>query len=87
MHDHIIVVCQDEPMFVTQGRRQTLDQVEETVAPGSDVGAMLDVPWRPIPLGLCIVSFVEERIEPLVTNALFSSDLLDDIRPSSGRFT
>jgi len=43
MRDDVITFRQDEMIFVLQAVRQRTDQVEQTVATGCDVRAMLDV--------------------------------------------
>jgi hypothetical protein len=48
-----------------QRRREALDEVEEALAAGCDVRAVLDVVGRPEPLGGCVVAPVEQRIEGL----------------------
>src|SRR6267143_3648403 len=41
----------------------TLDQIEETIAAGLDMSAVLDVVGRPVALSRHIVSLIEQRIE------------------------
>src|SRR5439155_27149305 len=48
-----------------QRRRQALDEVEEALAAGSDVRAVLDVRRRPVALSREVVSLVEQGIEGL----------------------
>jgi len=45
--------------------RDALDQIEETIAAGLDMSAVLNVVGRPVALSRRIVSLVEEGIEGL----------------------
>jgi hypothetical protein len=65
VHDHQIPFGHDGSVFVSQGRRRALDQIEEAFAPWRDMRAVLNVFRRPVPFGGLVVSFVEERIERL----------------------
>src|SRR6476620_4549004 len=55
----------DHARFVFQRRRHALDEVEEALAAGSDVRAVLEVGGRPVALSRDIVSLVEQGIEGL----------------------
>src|SRR5438128_2658073 len=78
MHDHELALCHDQSRLVLQCGWDTLDQIDETVAPGWDVGAILDVVRRPeAPRGL-VVPLVEERIESSEDQRLVR--LLDGLR-------
>src|SRR5277367_1732671 len=65
MNNDVIAVGHDDTNLMFEGRRQGLDQIEEAVPAGSDVGAMLDIIRRPEALCRFVVAFVEERIKRL----------------------
>ena len=65
MDDHEVPVCDDHARLIFQRRRNAFDQIEETVAAGLDVSAVLNVVGRPVALSRHIVSLVEEGIEGL----------------------
>src|SRR5256884_9425909 len=65
MDDHEVPVGHDHARLIFQRRRDALDQIEETVAAGLDMSAVLDVVGRPVALSGHIVSLVEQRIEGL----------------------
>ena len=48
MNDDEVAVSNDHPWLVLQRRRHALDEVEEALAAGSDMSAVLDVVGRPI---------------------------------------
>ena len=50
MDDHEVPVGDDHAMLIFQRRRDTLDQIEETIAAGLDMSAVLDVVGRPVAL-------------------------------------
>src|SRR5262245_48899569 len=47
--DDEVTVGRDHPRLVLERRRQTLHEIEEALAAGRDVGAVLDVAGRPVP--------------------------------------
>jgi len=65
MDDHELALRHDRPGLVFQRRREALDEVEQSFAPRRDMSTVLDVVWRPKPLGRSVVTFVEQRIESL----------------------
>src|SRR5882757_401108 len=65
MNDDEVTIGHDRPGLVLQRRRQALDEVEEALAAGSDVRAVLDVGGRPVALSGDVVSLVEQGIEGL----------------------
>src|SRR5207244_13280087 len=65
MNDDEVAISHDHPGLVSQRRRHALDQVEEALATGSDVRAVLDVGGRPVALRRDVVSLVEQGIEGL----------------------
>src|SRR5438046_1621243 len=65
MNDDEVAIRHDYPGLVFQRRRHALDEVEEALAAGSDVRAVLDVCGRPVALGRDVVSLVEQGIEGL----------------------
>jgi ABC-type transport system involved in Fe-S cluster assembly fused permease/ATPase subunit len=56
MHHDEVAVSFDHARFVFQRRRHALDQVEQPLPAGSDVGAVLDVVGRPESFGRFIVT-------------------------------
>src|SRR5438552_6847824 len=65
MSDDEVALSHDHPGLVFQRRRHALDEVEEALAAGSDVRAVLDVCGRPVALSRNVVSLVEQGIEGL----------------------
>src|SRR6478672_604198 len=63
MGDDVITFREDEVIFIFQPIRQSADQVEQAVAAGRDVGAMLDVAIGPETLSGGIIPLVEECVE------------------------
>ena len=53
MEDDEVAVRDDDAGLVLQGRRGRLHQLEQPLPARRDVGAVLDVAGRPVPLGLC----------------------------------
>jgi hypothetical protein len=70
MDDDEVAVRHDNAGLVLQRRRQALDEIEEALAAGSDVRAVLDVCGRPVALSRDIVSLVEQGIEGLKDECL-----------------
>src|SRR5262249_16204869 len=54
--DDEVAVRHDQAGLVLQRRRETLDEIEEALAAGRDVRAVLDVAGRPEPLGRGVVA-------------------------------
>ncbi len=50
-------------MFITQGWRQSPDQIEKTIAPRSNVGTVLDVIGRPEASSSVVVTPIEQGVE------------------------
>src|SRR6202047_2568625 len=65
MNNDEVAISHDHPGLVFQRRRHALDEVEEALAAGSDVRAVLDVYGRPVALSRAVVSLVEQGIEGL----------------------
>src|SRR5437868_6105305 len=65
MHYDEVAISHDQPGLVFQRRRHALDEVEEALAAGRDVHAVLDVCGRPVALSRDVVSPVEQGIEGL----------------------
>src|SRR6185295_15465732 len=63
MNDDEVAISHEQAGLVFQRWRQALDEVEEALAAGSDVCAVLDVCGRPVALRRDIVSLVEKGIE------------------------
>ena len=63
VHDHDVSLSQERSRFVLQRWRKALDEIEQAVAPGGDMGAVLNIVGRPETLGGCIVTLVEQRVE------------------------
>jgi hypothetical protein len=63
MNDHEVPVGHDQAGLISQRRREAPDQIEETVAAGLDMRAVLDVVGRPVAISRHIVSLIEQRIE------------------------
>ena len=55
MDDHEVPVGHDHARLIFQRRRDALDQIEETVAAGLDISAVLDVVGRAVALSGHIV--------------------------------
>src|SRR6266566_6918008 len=65
MDDHKVPVGDDHARLIFQRRRSAFDEIEETIAAGLDMSAVLNVVGRPVALSRHIVSLVEEGIEGL----------------------
>ncbi len=59
VQDDVVTVGDDELVFVTQLGWRGIDELEQALADGFDVGAVLDVVRGPEPLGGGVVAFVE----------------------------
>src|ERR1700730_13367775 len=62
VHDHEVSLGHDLSRFVLQRRRKALDEIEQTLAAGLDMSAVLDIVRRPETLSGCIVTLVEQRV-------------------------
>src|SRR5712671_2563958 len=65
MNDNEVAISHDHAGLVFQRRRHALDEVEEALAAGSDVRAVLDICGRPVALSRAVVSLVEQCVEGL----------------------
>src|SRR5438105_570972 len=65
MNNDDVALRHDHPGLVFQRRRYALDEVEESLAAGSDVRAVLDVGGRPVALRRDIASLIEQGLEGL----------------------
>src|SRR2546430_12869686 len=63
--DHVVALGDDQLVLVFQRSGQRADQVEQSIAAGRNVGAVLEVAFRPEPLGGVVVPLVEQRVEGL----------------------
>jgi len=72
MNDDEVAISHDDPGLVLQRRWHALDEVEEALAAGSDVRAVLNVCGRPVALSRDVVSLVEQGIEGLKNQCLIS---------------
>src|SRR5437879_12747469 len=63
--DHVVVLGDYQLVLVLQGGWQRADQVEQSIAAARNVGAVLEVAFRPEPLGGVVVPLVEQRVEGL----------------------
>src|SRR5260370_36290682 len=70
MNDDEVAIRLDNPGLIFQRRRHGLDEVEEALAAGSDVRAVLDIGGRPVALRRDVVSLVEQGIEGLADECL-----------------
>ena len=65
VHDHKIFFGHNRSGFILQRRRKALDEIEQTVATGPDMSAVLDIVRGPIALSRCVIPLIEQRIESL----------------------
>jgi hypothetical protein len=65
MHDNEISFGHNRSMFIVQGWRDSLDEVERAVAARRDMRAVLNVVGRPLALSRCVVTFVKQRVKSL----------------------
>src|SRR5258708_25326624 len=70
MNDDEVAISHDHAGLVFQRRRHALDEVEEALAAGSAVRAVLDVRGRPVALSPDVVSLVEQGIKGLKYDCL-----------------
>ena len=56
--DHVVALGDDQLVLVFQRDGQRADQVEQSIAAGRNVGAVLEVAFRPEPLGGVVVPLV-----------------------------
>jgi hypothetical protein len=61
--DHVIAFGNDRARLISQGCWRTPDQIEQAIASGFDVRAVLDVVRRPKAFRLLVVPLVEQRIK------------------------
>src|ERR1700730_13860142 len=65
VRNDVVPLGHDQLILVTQRAGQRPDKVEQAVAAGRNVSAVLDVAVGPEPFGGSVVALVEERIERL----------------------
>jgi hypothetical protein len=76
MRDHVVALGDDELVLVFQRVWRRADQVEQAVAAGRDVGAVLDIAIRPETLGGDIVALVKKTVSKASnTKVLFFSSI------------
>ena len=63
MRDDVITLGENELIFIAQRVGQRADEVEQPVAAGLDMSAVLDIAVGPITFGRAIVTLVEKRLE------------------------
>ena len=61
--DDVIAFGNNRSGLISERRWRAPDQIEQAVASGLDVRAVLDVVRRPVALRRLVVAFVEQRIE------------------------
>jgi hypothetical protein len=76
VHDHEVSFGHDRSGFVLQRRRDALDEIEQTVAPGCDMSAALNVVRRPESFCGRAVTLVESVSNASKTRALFCSGVV-----------
>jgi hypothetical protein len=65
VHNHKVIFGNNSSRFILQRRRDAFYEIEQTVATGLDMSAVLDLVGRPIALSRCVVPLIEQRIESL----------------------
>ena len=60
---HVVALGDGELVLVAQRIGQGTDQFEESVSPGRNMSAMLDVAIRPIAFSSRVIALVEECVE------------------------
>ena len=63
VYDHKIFIGYNHSRFILQRWRDALDEIEQAVATGRDMSAVLDVVGRPKALGRYVVPLIEKRVE------------------------
>src|SRR6185295_2207548 len=76
MEQHVVAVGNGERILVAHRSGRVPDEIEETFTARRNVGAVLYVVWRPVPLGSRVVPPVEQRFERLEDQGLVSRLLL-----------
>jgi len=76
VHYYEVSISDDRSWLILQGRRQALDEIEQTLAARCDMSAVLNVVRGPVALGRYVVPFVEESSKASRTSALFFSCLV-----------
>src|SRR5580698_11293299 len=70
MHDHEVLLGHDRSWFILQCRRDALDEMEQTLTTGPDMGAVLNVIRGPVALSRCVVPFVEQSVKGFENQSL-----------------
>ncbi len=65
MHHDPVTLGQNQAVLIPKGWWSISDEIEEPIAPGLDVGAVLDIVWRPEGLGCRVIALVGERMKCL----------------------
>src|SRR5260370_27546393 len=65
VHDHEIIFGNNRSRFIPERGREALYEIEQTVAAGLDMSAVLDIVGRPIAFCGRVVPLIEERVESL----------------------
>src|SRR5260370_27730754 len=63
VHDHEVSLSHNRSRLVLQRWWDALDEIEQTLAAGCDMSAVLNIVRRPETLSGCIVALVEQRVE------------------------
>jgi hypothetical protein len=72
VHDHEISFGHDRSWLVLEGWR-AFDEIEQALAAGRDMSAVLDVTWRPKLLSRIVVTLVEKEVKRLQNQSLVRS--------------
>jgi hypothetical protein len=72
VHDHEISFGHDRLWLVLEGWRKAFDEIEQALAAGRDMSAVLDVTWRPELLSRSVVTLVEKDVKRLQNQSLVS---------------
>ena len=94
MNDDIVATCKNPARLIAKRRGRGLGEIEEAVTTGRNMGAVLDVVGRPVPLGRGIVAPVEQCVEcfedaflvfRFALDSLFSPRSIFGVDPSGAR--
>ena len=70
VHYYEVSISDDRSWLILQGRRQALDEIEQTLAARCDMSAVLNVIRRPESLRRRVVTLVEKRVESFKNDGL-----------------
>jgi hypothetical protein len=63
MGDNVIPFGEDDVIFIAESVWKATNQIEQAIAAGRNMGAVLDVAFRPESLRGGVVAFVEQCVE------------------------